>query len=162
MPSCHDQLQEATAWCSLYLAILSHASLQHICSSHQRYADFLGFLRGSACTPRFVVTPHETVMLPCGCFSTKNIIRKLYCCLTASKNIWFVVAVVVALQVNVCLAQPLKMDPERPEYHRCSIRWSPKADAASSGGAFIAHSTGVQVNNVVVPSASMRRVYVFD
>jgi len=37
------------------------------------------------------------------------------------------------------------MDPERPEYHRCNLKWEPAALSSSGAGSFIAHSTGVQV-----------------
>jgi len=40
-------------------------------------------------------------------------------------------------RVQVRLAQPLKMDPERPEYHRATVNWS----AAGEGG-LVAYSTG--------------------
>ena len=37
-------------------------------------------------------------------------------------------------RVTCTLAQPLKMDPERPEYHRATVSWT--------AGGLIAHSTG--------------------
>ena len=37
------------------------------------------------------------------------------------------------------------MDPERPEYHRCNLKWEPAALSSSGAGSFVAHSTGVQV-----------------
>jgi hypothetical protein len=40
----------------------------------------------------------------------------------------FPVAECMPPQLDVRLAQPLKMDPERPEYHRCVVHW------ASGGG----------------------------
>ena len=39
-------------------------------------------------------------------------------------------------QVNARLREPLAMDPERPEYHRCQLKWE--------GEGIVAESTGVQ------------------
>jgi gephyrin len=41
-------------------------------------------------------------------------------------------------QVDARLPASVTMDPERPEYHRCSLKWD------SSAGCFVAYSTGVQ------------------
>ena len=48
-------------------------------------------------------------------------------------------------QVDARLPKPFKMDPERPEYHRCNLKWEPAALSSSGAGSFVAYSTGVQV-----------------
>lgn len=48
-------------------------------------------------------------------------------------------------RVQVCLGQPLRLDPYRPEYHRATVRW----DAAlhEGRGALLADSTGSQASS---------------
>jgi len=52
-------------------------------------------------------------------------------------------------RVAVSLAQPLKLDPERPEYHRATLSWS-----HASGGGFVAHSTGGQISSRLLSARS--------
>ena len=47
-------------------------------------------------------------------------------------------------QVDVALEAPLKLDPERPEYHRAQLCWRRGTGDGGAGGGFIASSTGVQ------------------
>ncbi|MCB0162495.1 MAG: hypothetical protein KDD83_30365, partial [Caldilineaceae bacterium] len=48
-------------------------------------------------------------------------------------------------RVQAHLAQPLSLDPERPEYHRATLRWSP--DLNDGAGGFLAASTGSQASS---------------
>ena len=48
-------------------------------------------------------------------------------------------------QVDAVLAQPIKLDPERPEYHRAALHWT--RPSAGGGGYFLASSTGVQMSS---------------
>ncbi|KAF5205184.1 Molybdopterin biosynthesis protein cnx1 [Thalictrum thalictroides] len=49
------------------------------------------------------------------------------------------------LRLNARLAQPIKTDPVRPEYHRATIRWE-IADGSGNSG-FVAESTGNQMSS---------------
>lgn len=49
------------------------------------------------------------------------------------------------LRVKVALAQSLKLDPERPEYHRATVRW--RDDLHDGQGGFWAESTGRQASS---------------
>ena len=49
-------------------------------------------------------------------------------------------------RVAATLAQPLKLDPERPEYHRATLTWSP--------GGLVAHSTGGQISSRLLSARS--------
>jgi gephyrin len=55
-------------------------------------------------------------------------------------------------RVHVRTASDLKMDPERPEYHRAVARWAlpPGAAAGALGGELVAHSTGGQISSRVL------------
>jgi gephyrin len=48
-------------------------------------------------------------------------------------------------RVRAGLAQPLALDPERPEYHRAMLHWDPAANSGQGG--FIAASTGNQASS---------------
>ena len=48
-------------------------------------------------------------------------------------------------RVQAHLAQPLTLDPERPEYHRATLRWS--HDLNDGAGGFMAASTGSQASS---------------
>jgi gephyrin len=48
-------------------------------------------------------------------------------------------------RVGALLADPLRLDPERPEYHRATLQWA--ADADGGRGGFVAHSTGSQASS---------------
>lgn len=48
-------------------------------------------------------------------------------------------------RVQVCLGQPLRLDPYRPEYHRASVRWD--AGLHEGRGALLADSTGNQASS---------------
>lgn len=45
-------------------------------------------------------------------------------------------------RVQACLSQPLPLDPDRPEYHRATLRWDPGLNDCRGG--FWAKSTGSQ------------------
>ncbi|PIA39965.1 hypothetical protein AQUCO_02600425v1 [Aquilegia coerulea] len=49
------------------------------------------------------------------------------------------------LRLNARLAQPIKTDPFRPEYHRATIRWEINDGSGNSG--FVAESTGNQMSS---------------
>jgi gephyrin len=48
-------------------------------------------------------------------------------------------------RVRAVLAQPLALDPDRPEYHRVLLHWDPEAKAGQ--GAFVATTTGSQASS---------------
>jgi gephyrin len=48
-------------------------------------------------------------------------------------------------RITVALAQPLPLDPYRPEYHRAILDWDNQAD--DGRGALVAHSTGNQASS---------------
>eukprot|EP00850_Spirogloea_muscicola_P006819 SM000033S12340 [mRNA] locus=s33:255095:259522:- [translate_table: standard] len=48
-------------------------------------------------------------------------------------------------RVQARLSWPAKLDPERPEYHRASLRW--EADDGTGHAGFIAESTGRQISS---------------
>jgi gephyrin len=48
-------------------------------------------------------------------------------------------------RVGAFLAQPLPLDPDRPEYHRVTLHWAAAADGGRGG--FVAHSTGSQASS---------------
>jgi len=48
-------------------------------------------------------------------------------------------------RVQANLAQPLKLDPERPEYHRASLHWDRESNGGRGG--FVATSTGSQASS---------------
>eukprot|EP00850_Spirogloea_muscicola_P010666 SM000063S20056 [mRNA] locus=s63:504577:509104:- [translate_table: standard] len=48
-------------------------------------------------------------------------------------------------RVQARLSWPAKLDPERPEYHRASLRW--EADDGTGHSGFIAESTGRQISS---------------
>lgn len=49
-------------------------------------------------------------------------------------------------RVHARLAQDIKMDPARPEYHRAVARWEDGAERGVSGQ-LVAHSTGGQISS---------------
>ena len=49
-------------------------------------------------------------------------------------------------RVAATLAQPLRLDPERPEYHRATLTWSPAG--------LLAHSTGGQISSRLLSARS--------
>lgn len=55
-------------------------------------------------------------------------------------------------RVHVRLAMPIKMDPERPEYHRAIISWVRREGAEDSHqkGEFVAESTGGQISSRIL------------
>lgn len=48
-------------------------------------------------------------------------------------------------RVQVCLGEPLRLDPYRPEYHRATVRW--EASLHEGRGALLADSTGNQASS---------------
>jgi gephyrin len=50
-------------------------------------------------------------------------------------------------QVQATLAAPIKLDPERPEYHRAQLCWHSGGGGGGGGGGFVATSTGVQMSS---------------
>ena len=44
----------------------------------------------------------------------------------------------------------LKMDPQRPEYHRAVVRWARRADGGKLDGEFVAESTGGQISSRIL------------
>ncbi|MFN3981025.1 MAG: molybdopterin molybdenumtransferase MoeA, partial [Caldilinea sp.] len=48
-------------------------------------------------------------------------------------------------RVQVCLGQPLRLDPYRPEYHRATVRW--ETSLHEGRGALLADSTGNQASS---------------
>ena len=48
-------------------------------------------------------------------------------------------------RVQAQLAQPLPLDPARPEYHRATLQWQPELNSGSGG--FVATSTGSQASS---------------
>ncbi|MCL4829114.1 MAG: hypothetical protein KJZ95_17250 [Caldilinea sp.] len=48
-------------------------------------------------------------------------------------------------RVQVCLSQPLRLDPYRPEYHRATVRW--EMSLHEGRGALLADSTGNQASS---------------
>ena len=56
-------------------------------------------------------------------------------------------------RVHAHLAAPIKMDPERPEYHRAVASWMARADG-SEGGELLAQSTGGQISSRLLSARS--------
>jgi gephyrin len=55
-------------------------------------------------------------------------------------------------RIQATLAQPLKLDPERPEYHRVLLRWSPELNTGNGG--WLAISTGNQASSRLLSARS--------
>ncbi|OVA02942.1 Molybdopterin binding domain [Macleaya cordata] len=60
--------------------------------------------------------------------------------------------------VHARLAQPIKTDPVRPEFHRAIIRW--KADDGSGNPGFVAESTGHQMSSRLLSMKSANALLV--
>jgi len=55
-------------------------------------------------------------------------------------------------RIQVQITDTLRLDPERPEYHRATARW--QADLHGGRGGFVAHSTGNQASSRLVSMRS--------
>mmetsp|Transcript_30274 Transcript_30274/g.77729 ORF Transcript_30274/g.77729 Transcript_30274/m.77729 type:complete len:457 (+) Transcript_30274:179-1549(+) len=56
-------------------------------------------------------------------------------------------------RVNVRLGRALKLDPQRPEYHRATVKWVPFPDG-TYGGELVAESTGGQLSSRLLSARS--------
>uniref|UniRef100_A0A061S380 Molybdopterin biosynthesis protein CNX1 n=1 Tax=Tetraselmis sp. GSL018 TaxID=582737 RepID=A0A061S380_9CHLO len=56
-------------------------------------------------------------------------------------------------RVHARVASALRLDPQRPEYHRATVRWAPRGDGRE-GGEFVAESTGGQMSSRLLSARS--------
>ncbi|DBA77249.1 hypothetical protein WJX79_006001 [Trebouxia sp. C0005] len=66
-------------------------------------------------------------------------------------------------RVHVRTSQDLKLDPERPEYHRATVHWRrpPKVSDSHIGGEFAAESTGGQISSRLLSMRSANTLLEF-